>query len=422
MNLVRNTALIALIIATAPGSSRGQDSRATPDSTIDTTVEADEADTPRRKLIHWNEYDGPITTIRFGANFMLDFATFAQDDESKQQVDMSPDIGMRDFRFLFGGKFKTKRPLSWALGYMYDGADDEWRFRKTGLLIGVPELSGRFFIGRDKEGYSMVKLMAGTHGWLMERSPAMDAFMPILADGVKYIGYYEGPRIHIDLGWYVDALSEDEKFATSDQQTIVRLAWLPILSEENKEVLHVAVMVRDTEPDEGMLQVRARPEVNLSPYFVDTGKFPADHSRTSGIEAYYRKGPWMFGGEYDWQDVSPVAAGDVLFHGGNIAAVWLITGETRPYNAPGAYFGAVSPRRSVFEGGPGAWEAVLHFNYIDLDSGMFHGGKFWRITPMVNWHMSDNVRLEFVYGYGELDRFGMTGGTQFFQSRIQLGF
>jgi hypothetical protein len=39
---------------------------------------------------------------------------------------------------------------------------------------------------------------------------------------------------------------------------------------------------------------------------------------------------------------------------------------------------------------------------------------------MVNWLMSDNVRLEFVYGYGELDRFGLIGGTQFFQSRIQL--
>ena len=27
---------------------------------------------------------------------------------------------------------------------------------------------------------------------------------------------------------------------------------------------------------------------------------------------------------------------------------------------------------------------------------------------MVNWHLSDNVRLEFAYGYGSLDRFGLT--------------
>ena len=48
------------------------------------------------------------------------------------------------------------------------------------------------------------------------------------------------------------------------------------------------------------------------------------------------------------------------------------------------------------------------------------GGKFWRITPMINWHMSDNVRLEFVTGYGMLDRFDQEGGTVFVQTRLQL--
>lgn len=39
---------------------------------------------------------------------------------------------------------------------------------------------------------------------------------------------------------------------------------------------------------------------------------------------------------------------------------------------------------------------------------------------MVNWHLSDNVRLELRYGYGSLDRFGLAGKTQFFQRRLQL--
>jgi phosphate-selective porin OprO and OprP len=55
-----------------------------------------------------------------------------------------------------------------------------------------------------------------------------------------------------------------------------------------------------------------------------------------------------------------------------------------------------------------------------LNSGPIQGGKFWRFTPMVNWHVSDNVRLEIAYGYGSLRRFGLTGVTQFFQSRLQL--
>ena len=80
-----------------------------------------------------------------------------------------------------------------------------------------------------------------------------------------------------------------------------------------------------------------------------------------------------------------------------------------------------SPRGSIlFQGGRGAWELVGRFSYSDMDDGAITGGKFWRFTPMVNWHMSDNVRLELVYGYGSLDRFAATGKTQFFQSRIQL--
>ena len=38
---------------------------------------------------------------------------------------------------------------------------------------------------------------------------------------------------------------------------------------------------------------------------------------------------------------------------------------------------------------------------------------------MVNWHLSDNLRLEFGYGYGVLDRFDLKGKTQFFQMRLQ---
>ena len=67
-------------------------------------------------------------------------------------------------------------------------------------------------------------------------------------------------------------------------------------------------------------------------------------------------------------------------------------------------------------------ELVFRASYIDLDGGTLRGGRFWRITPMVNWHLSDNVRLEAAYGYGQLDRFDLTGATQFFQSRIQLTF
>jgi phosphate-selective porin OprO and OprP len=114
--------------------------------------------------------------------------------------------------------------------------------------------------------------------------------------------------------------------------------------------------------------------------------------------------------------------GDHMFHGGDVVATWCITGETRPYNTVGGYFKDVEPFRSVFNGEPGAWEAVLRYSYTDLDSKGVHGGTFGRITPMVNWYLSENMRLEMAYGYCHLDRFNLKGNMQFFQTRIQLQF
>ena len=63
---------------------------------------------------------------------------------------------------------------------------------------------------------------------------------------------------------------------------------------------------------------------------------------------------------------------------------------------------------------------MAHATYIDLDGGTLSGGKYWRFTPMLNWHLSDHIRLEASYGYGSLDRFELMGKTHFFQTRIQF--
>lgn len=410
-------------VLVAPGTSRAQTSPpAATDSTLDNSMEAGEATVaaPRRKLVHWNEYEGPYFSIRAGLGFLYEGATYVQDDESKQQFDLEPDTKVRDFRFLLKGRLKFKRPVTWSVGIMYDGPTDSWLFRETGIMVAVPELWGHLFLGRTKEGFSLNKVMSGYAGWTMERATFSDATVPILGDGVKWLGYV--PSLHLlwNAGYYLDSYNARQAFSTYDHQVVLRIVWLPLLSESDRTLLHLGVNGRFGHVDDDELQIRSRPEASPAPYFVDTGKFSATSTRMAGWEAYYRRGPWMFGSEYWFQDVSAPASGDPVFHGGDVVATWLITGETRAYNTVGGYFKAVSPARTVFEGGLGAWEAVARFSYIDLDSGTLRGGKFWRFTPMVNWHLSDQLRLELTYGYGTLDRFGLRGGTHFFQSRIQI--
>jgi phosphate-selective porin OprO/OprP len=139
-----------------------------------------------------------------------------------------------------------------------------------------------------------------------------------------------------------------------------------------------------------------------------------------GPEIYYRRGSLLAGTEYFFTKFNAPESGDPFFHGGDVSVSWLPTGEVRSYNTAGGYFNGISPKRPIYEGGPGAWELVARFSYIDLDGGTLRGGKFWRFTPMVNWHLSDHIRLEMVYGVGTLNRFNLDGQTQFFQTRLQF--
>ncbi len=380
-----------------------------------------DGDTPRRQLVKFNEYEGPFATLRVGGGFLYDYVAYSQDENSKEQMKLASTGKLRDFRFLIKGQFPKVAGLSYTLGYMYDAAAEQWKFRQTGLQYEIPKLHGRVFVGRTKEGISTNKLMVGYQGWTNERATINDAFLPILADGIKWMGNSPDGRFAYSIGWFGDYFSDKESFNRSDEQIVGRAIWLPFAVSDPERVLHLGVAWRHADADDGTLQLRSKPEsFPAQSYAIDTGVFAAQGSDIVGIETYYRPGPLMFGMEYYFNQVSSREHDDPFFHGGEVFLAWIATGETRPYNKTGAYFERVSPARSVFEGGPGAWEFVLRFSYSDLDSKDIEGGRFWRITPMVNWHMNDNVRLELAYGYGELDRFGIRGATHFFQSRIQL--
>ncbi|HVK60949.1 MAG TPA: porin [Bdellovibrionales bacterium] len=370
----------------------------------------------------WNEYDGQYFTARGGFGLLLDTAAYDQDSASAQQMHLNSSAVLRDFRFLLKGKFKFAPRLSYTLGYMYDGANEVWRFRQTGLMIDVPELNGNFFIGRTKEGFSTNKIMVGYNGWTIERSAANDAFLPILADGIKFTGGAFNGKLVYNVGWFTNAIARvAQTYVKNDNQTVARAVWLPFAKSDHRNVLHLAIQGRYANAKEGTQQYRSKPESFPAQSFaIDTGEFAAENSRMLGVEAYFRPGSWVFGSEYYWNQVSSAAKSDPFFQGGDVFAAYLLTGEIRPYNEKGAYFEMVKPERSVFSGGSGAFELVLRYSYADLDSGSIEGGRFQRITPMVNWHLSDNVRLELAYGYSILNRFDIEGRTQYFQSRLQF--
>ncbi len=101
----------------------------------------------------------------------------------------------------------------------------------------------------------------------------------------------------------------------------------------------------------------------------------------------------------------------VKFQGGYAEAAYVLTGETRPYNAGSASYGGIAPADpfSLSGGGWGAWEIAGRYSTIDLNDRLaaangVAGGRQTVYTLALNWYINRNVRLMFDYLHGNIAR------------------
>src|SRR5689334_6649022 len=191
--------LVMMVLLIRPLSIYSQEKEKLVPNGTEGIVDTVDANTGKMVNPKANDFDGSISTFRIGVGFIYDFTTYAQSEVFKEQMNtagivLDPRSKTRDFRILGSGVLKTKRNISWKFAYMWDGDKNTWMVRETGINFGVPELKGNIFVGRTKEGFSMVKVMNGHSPWGYERQMALDV-IPILADGIKYMGYYPKSRI-----------------------------------------------------------------------------------------------------------------------------------------------------------------------------------------------------------------------------------
>ncbi len=72
--------------------------------------------------------------------------------------------------------------------------------------------------------------------------------IPILADGIKYFGYFPKSRIFMNLGAYSDFMSKGQGFSTFEWQYVGRIGWMPFNNPEKQRVLHIAANLRHGKP------------------------------------------------------------------------------------------------------------------------------------------------------------------------------
>jgi phosphate-selective porin OprO/OprP len=224
-----------------------------------------------------------IHDVHIGLATGFDIAWFAQDDDSKQQLTMDQGLKWRDFRFVGNGRFNSEATNHVAIGVMWDGVSEDWFIRQTGIMLRSRRLSRKHLHRPRQGGHQPLQGDPGIPDHPGRANELHRRTIPILADGIKWLGYVPDNTFFWNLGAFTDWLSEGQSFSSYDYQFALRAGWASDgvrLRREN--LFHIAAEPAHGAVNNDTLQLRARPESNVAPYFIDTGKFPATSTSMAG--------------------------------------------------------------------------------------------------------------------------------------------
>jgi hypothetical protein len=356
--------------------------------------------------------------LSFQANFavLADNTIIGQDSISRSQVGpQASKFDLRAARIVLSGQIKFKRPWS----YVFGGDINE--LRKTGdrvldpldVFIAIPLWKkARVIIGKQKEPF--IYELVGDSPNLPQQERLLNPFFETRNIGVKYLDNYVKNRISFSFGVYNDWLRNGHSFGPSGTQVSTRLTGLPVESKDGKEFLHLGVSFRYNGADAGKMRFRARPESNVTDYYVDTGSFQANYAKQLALESLYDYGPFSVLTEFTKAWVDSPQTENPSFSGFYIVGSYSLTGEQRPYDKLVGY-----ARRIIPTSRGGAVELVGRFGYLDIDDTLIKGGKLKKWYFGANWWASKQWKFGVGYGLADLDKSNTTGRTQMLFTRLQ---
>ena len=370
---------------------------------------------------------GPKFEGKIGGRLQLDmFICPKVDEKLKNRVNQQDqpdeelfrtDVNFRRVYFGTEGTVKTKFPLKYMLvidfaGNQVDLVDAWGQIQKLPVVQNVT-------IGRFKRPFSIDELTSNANTVFMERA-LPTGFAPGYATGVM-IGGLVGKK----MTWAVATTRPAGERGASWDAT-GRVTFAPVLAK--RQVIHLGAAVNYSNVDaDGW--IGAQPEANAAGFFADS-RYGAndvlnanntahiDDAIFYNIEFASVSGPLSAQAEIngaridgdDWKQPAPAAPlghGNANIWGGYVQSSYFITGESRPYDVASGCFGAVVPRKSFIDGGPGAWEVAIRYSYLDLDDGdKLRAGTLRDTTIGVNWYLCSSAKFMANYILANRSRWG----------------
>jgi len=378
----------------------------------------------------WNKFNTKYISGLFNGALVLDrLEWLSQDANSESQLgDLSTSsIGViRGLRFGFVGTFNFKRPWvytvigatrAFASGF---GESDKSSFALYDLRLDIPLFSNmNMSIGKQKEPISLERMTMLLFLPIQERSAASDALLTARNWGIVFNGTAFNSRSSWAVGAFNNWIDSGNTFGDNSYQFTGRATAIPYLSADESNLLHLGMGLRYSD---FKTEVNGKTEAEFyqSPIFVETGLFSAEASFTYNLEAYWRKGPLLLGGEYIGVNINSSANDNPGVHGYNVGLSWVISGEMRSYRKKSGIFNPVPVSKPVNTGGWGAWEVAFRFSTLDLTDGTLNGGIMDTYSFGLNWWLTPRAQFSPNYRYIILDRFGIKGKSSGLNIRLSL--
>ncbi len=323
---------------------------------------------------------------RIGGRIMVDAAVYDSDD-----VSLNSGTEFRRVRLFAKGRVAPQ----WFYKLQYDFTDaGSEGFRD--VYLGYDGLPGNMSlkIGQTFEAGCMEDTMSSKYITFMERALPVLAFSPATRRMGLRVDTH-GSAWHAAAGVFGDTAADDES-EEEGTGVSVRACVAPV--NRDSAVLHLGASGQYRSPRGDAVRFRARPEAHVDDTrLVDSGSIEdVSGYATYGFEAACVQGPFSMQGEYIGVDIDRDDACSIWMDGFYVYASWLLTGESRPYDASSGEFGRLKPSNPLGEGGYGAWELALRYSELDLDDEV-GGGEQHNVTAGINWYVSKTTRLTFNY-------------------------
>jgi len=380
----------------------------------------------------WNTWKSKWTNGLFISALALDRQWISQDDGSIAQwgdLSVERERGtIRGWRFGAAGTINFDKPWIFNIAGAWNTFDrgfdskdgDSTEFSFFDFSVDIPAGENMTVrVGKQKEPINMDRSMTMIQIASQERYAAADAMFPSRNVGVTLYGIAANQRVAWAAGLFNDWLTQGEDLDESATQTIGRITWLPFVSEDESNLVHLGLGVRHTNAKQG-LEYAARPETGNMPSFVDTGPFDAESSILYNWELGWRRGRLWLMAEYSDNHIDAPDAGDPNFRGYHLSGTWSLTGEMRGYKNSRGVFDGLPVAQSVSQGGKGTTEVALRYSSIDLTDGLISGGEMDVATAQFNWWLTNSMAVSLNYRRTWLDRRDLEGEMDAFVARVML--